>query len=333
MYKQVSIFITLLCLSITVNAQHLAQNQYVKDQVIVTFDLKQKIDGLDFEVNYIYQPIESDLTVYISKKLFDGEHCPPEGYTTKLTQDIAVYRDNKLIWKDSGYFDSLRFSSDGKTFKVFRHFHNKSQKIIINDLVTIHENRFAHYEEGYVPDDQESRPCFLNYEGFDEHLISNSGTHSLSFFIHDGLETPFSICTIKKQESGLVCQKVNPDWTNPNAFFKAQIVSENEIYVLYEHMLTRQSPNKTLWNTTFSDKFHEKFNNFFVYKNLLILNGINDIAVFDKNNGQILWQRSRQGEEKVLQTFDSVFAKNNQLIFQLEGTTIHGAQNLSQFIE
>jgi|GEM_PF-3824316 len=331
LFKYTLIF-TALLLPFSVLSQHLKSNQYVDNQVIVTFNLKKKIDGIDFEVTHIYQPVESDLTIYTAQKPFNAEHCSPDSGTFSLTQEIAVIRNKQLIWKGSGYFDSLEFSPNGQTLLVRQKFYHKEIDIVINNKVTMHEIKYTNNYDDDPDHSEEKMPCF-RYEGVDTQLVSNTGSQYLAFFTHDGMETPLHICNFIDLIAYPKCPSIKLSWQEYNTFRTVQMVNSDEVYVLYEDKINRFSQTKIQWSTKLPDKLTARFYTFFSYKNLIVAQGSQNVALFSTENGKLLWQRSRGGEESVVQTFDSVYALNNRLIFQLEGTTINGAVDISQFIK
>ena len=327
LFKYTLTLAVLMC-SFSSLSQHLASNQYVDSQVIVTFDLKKKVEGIDFEVNRILQPVESDLTVYTAKKPFNAEHCT-DGGTFSVIQEIAVKKGSKLIWRGSGYFDALEFSPDGQNFYVKRLHYSRHEHIVINDKVTINEVKYANYDK---EPDKINKPCY-SYEGVDELLISNNPTHLLAFYVHDGLGTPLHICKLPITTGYYKCPSISLDGQDIINFYAAKIANLNEIYVFFNNQVIRyNNNNKLLWTSNFPADLNGEFYKLFLYKNLIITHGRNNIAVFSKDNGALLWQRSRAGEEKALATFDSIYAVNNQIIFQIQGTTIYGIQDISQFI-
>lgn len=310
-------------------SQQLAPNQYVDSQVIVTFDLKKKVEGIDFEVTHIHQPVESDLTVYMAKKPYNTEHCSADSGTFSVIQEIAVKKGNKLIWRGSGYFDAPQFSPDGQIFYVQRLHYRRHEHIVINDKVAISEVKYANYDKTA---ENISKPCY-NYEGVDVLLISNIETSLLAYYVHDGLETPLHICKLPITTRYNKCLSISLAWQDINNFYDAKIANHNEIYVFFDNKVIRyNNNNKPQWTSNFPAALKGKLSKFFLYKNLIITQGRNDIAVYSKDNGALLWQRSIVGEEEVLATFDSIYAVNNQLIFQIQGTTIYGVQDLNQFI-
>jgi hypothetical protein len=141
------------------------------------------------------------------------------------------------------------------------------------------------------------------------------------------------MCPFSDIIDNTLCSGLSINFKNIGEFCESQIVSSDEVYLLFNNVIQRYRASHLLWSTPFSIDLKNKFYQFYIYKNLVITQGTNHIALFSTENGKLLWQRSRVGEESVVQSFDSVYALNNRLIFQLEGTSIDGAVDISQFIK
>ncbi len=306
----------------------------VYDQVSYKSGKTKVVSGISHRANNYYKHLQTGITVYALATEYEANNPSiPEfcSIDASYYYELTVTFKNETLWHGKGIFDEPVFSPNGKTLWLTRRFdHIIQHTVITNGIVkSISEPIKSSFS------DKESHKDNLTTEHScpssnreNVRKISNSGKQQLHL-VKNGYIRKIHRCDD-------ISYTVNDKCTDLELIstpVDIELGESQQIFVLSNAQVARFDDQVLQWSKSLKDFTYQGNAQLTSYRNLLLVTSRNKLHLYNKNNGELLYQRTRKADNQLFEPFFDVFFSRKYLIFPFFTHNEFGRVSIEQYLE
>lgn len=348
MFQRTTLFIRLFAvLALIANSTLvISQPARVDGQVYTANGRPHPVDNVDFLVTNVDTHLQSKLSVYSHHREyrniyadsgnFPSQYCYQENSKLNLPHQVAVQKNKQLLWEGSGIFSDIEFSANGNALLFTRQFDHQHQHTIIAN------GRVQHFYQDVRSHHKNMTRHTNNFSK--EHLcidasptkfkkIANDASQILRYERqHRSSINNVQLCHITDDTLFNSCEDITTSTKTSSPLINAAIGDNNEVYLVYTNKLIRLFGSAPQWKVSLNDFDDNYTARLILYKSLILVADDDVVNLYDRDNGNLLYTRSRLEKRDFFESFYYVHIREDKLVFQLKGTSDFGRVDISEYL-